>query len=434
MTTPSDQPLLYKAEEESGETVEIYLTINGQEHKRKVRSYSGRNANLEPWCKMHLSFEGICSNWNIENNGPRKFEVYSQLLDENALSTWNLILDQEPARNNDAFNDAINIFVLEMSSGNPRNKAAQYFETHEVRKRRGNDVQEHYRRLKQLFTYHDMLPGNSPFLNDQTPEALRLRKKILCSSFPDAWGKAFNTMTMRELEDPTVDEKTLINFMQQWKNKTDSLDAQRQRIRQGSGRGGRMSYQGRGRYQGPPRSQGRGRGYYGRGYHNYRPRYQSQPYSSISQGYSNYQGNNPFQRYPPSYNNFRGRGNYRGGGNNFRGYSPRQAGNRNQGNGGNRAPMGNTGRGYQQPQQHHYAESHYNQEAEGFVPEGNVQELDQGGMPFAEMQSAEQDQQDNYFVQGTEHDYAVPTPEIDQHDFNDQEQHFDESYFNNGDY
>ena len=183
MTTPSDQPLRYKAEEDIWDTVEIYLTILGQEHKRKLRSFSGRNANLEPWCKMHLSFESICKNWSIENNGPRKFEVYSKLLDENALSTWNLILDQYPARNNDAFNAAIDIFVREMSSGNPRNKAAQYFETPEVRKRHGDDGQEHYRRLNQLFTYHDMLPGNSPFLNDQTPEALRLNKKFLCASF-----------------------------------------------------------------------------------------------------------------------------------------------------------------------------------------------------------------------------------------------------------
>ncbi|KAL3932826.1 MAG: hypothetical protein SGBAC_010667 [Bacillariaceae sp.] len=186
MTMPSDQPLCYKTEEDNAGFLEVYLTVNDQDHKRKLRSYSGRDANLEPWCKMHILFQNLCKNWGIDNNGPKKVEVYSQLLDENAATTWNIILAQNPARNNEAFADAVDLFVRKMSNGNPSNKAALYFETAEVCKRHGENVQLHYRRLKTLFTYHDMLPGNSPFLDDMSPEALCLRKKFLCVSFPDA--------------------------------------------------------------------------------------------------------------------------------------------------------------------------------------------------------------------------------------------------------
>mmetsp|Transcript_1730 Transcript_1730/g.3806 ORF Transcript_1730/g.3806 Transcript_1730/m.3806 type:complete len:290 (+) Transcript_1730:31-900(+) len=285
-------------------------------------------------------------------------------------------------------------------------------------------VRAHYRRLDLLFTYNDMLPGNSPLLCSETAASLRLRKKLIFATFPPKWQQMF-IQQKGDISENAIQEGQIVSFMKNTKALMDASFTSQERVRERTGRARNGP-----RYQGPRGGRG-GRGRGGRFGFN-RPRLPpSQPYPnyqgfrSQNQNYQNrnyYQGNpQAQQRFPPR--NYGGRyGNYQGG---------RNQGNRNQGN---RAPMNAPGRGYynNRPQQH-YAESHFNHQEAGnsFVPEGNVPDGNQGGMPYAEAHGAGQDQQEHYHHQVRQ--YAQQPS--DGYYYGDQGQYFDDSYYGSyGDY
>jgi hypothetical protein len=425
----STQPLYYKPEDLSEETIKVSYTMNdGTTRKKQLKTFDGTlKGGLEQWCAAHMDFLNVCRQWHIQNNGAGKFEVYSQILTGTALANWNKLIDEDPSRSSDSFDQRVIDLVNAMYPGNPRNKASEYFVSEGVRKRRNGEVGVHFNRLCLLMRYHDLLPGTSPLLCDGSAEGDRLRRDILIGSFPVKWGMQFR-LQVGDVSNIQNDQEILI-FMVNKKDLMDASEIVKSDVRsrsgrghagprhQGNFRGGRGGRQGRGF--------GNGRGFYNRPQLNYRP-YPN--YMNQQQG--NFQGNRPFHQVPRYQPN-----NYRGGFGGSRNQQGRQ-GNRNHGYRGN---PNQSGRGFP-AQQHYMGESHFIQEAgNGFVPGGNNGGMPSDGTSAAGMQSAgSAQQQQHYFMNDNSmNDEQMNMNQNDElsYFYSDSSQYFDDSYYQaNGDY
>jgi len=377
-----------------------------RERKAKVPLYLGKTKNLESFCTMFLSFKNLCKHWSLTGNtnvvGSLKFALFEKHLGGNALHEWQRIANNAANFTVAQFKNSVDTFIIRMSAGrSPRNNASSFLNSDAVRKTMKTDVSEHIRRLELLCFYHDMLPGTSQLL-DETDDISQLTKKtIIYKSFPKQWQDLFRQQK-GPIEDPSITVQMMEDYFQATKILKDNTHAAKERVRERTGRAGPHrsrtgSYNHRSSHRGG-RSNGNSR--YGD------RRLGSQPYPS----YNNQGQQNGGNRYPPrSTSNYQGRPT--GNNQNQRRFGNQATNNRSTGN--------SQGRG---SQNHHYAESHYNQEAECFVPDGTVPVEDQGGMPQGGMPSAEEqraeeqpDQDDQYFVQGQivrdQHEMYAPSEE-----------------------
>ncbi|CAJ1954282.1 unnamed protein product [Cylindrotheca closterium] len=341
------------------------ISNNGadRERKAKVPLYLRKTKNLESFCTMFLSFKNLCKHWSLTGNtnaiGALEFALFEQHLGGNALHEWQIISNNAPSNSVAQFKNSVDTFITRMSAGkSPRNNASSFLKSPAVRKTMKTDVSEHIRRLELLCFYHDMLPGTSQKLDETDNISVLAKKTIIYKSFPKQWQDLL-CQQKGPIEDPSITVAIMEEYFQATTIRMDNTLAAKER-----------PY----------------------------PKYQNQ-------GQQN--GGN---RYPPRpTNNYQGRPS--GNNQNQRRFGNQAPNNRAPNN---RPPGNSQGRGFQN---HHYAESHFNQEAGCFVPDGTVPVEDQGGMPQGGMpqggmpqggmpsaveQHAEDqpEQNDQYFVQG----------------------------------
>ncbi|CAJ1938501.1 unnamed protein product [Cylindrotheca closterium] len=103
------------------------------------------------------------------------------------------------------FEDSVDEFICEYTGENPKYQANMYlFDTsNHIRKPYNTEIGIHANRLKTLFMYHDMLPGNCSNVNDENdPGQIRKRKLALFRSFPIDWQGDF----INSRNDPANDD------------------------------------------------------------------------------------------------------------------------------------------------------------------------------------------------------------------------------------
>ena len=391
-----DQPLTYKKPDF---TLRYEKCIMGNLKKQVPIWEAPSGANLEPFCEMFMAFQRTMQEWNFANNGANKFTAFSQFLSGRALHQWDVISAQvraEDGVNNNSFIKAVKLLVEAISEPDPRDSAYEYLtatkDASNVKKRLNDDVFTHAARLQLLFFYHDLLPGTTPNLGElDDPNQVKMQKKLLFDSFPEAWQDEFLKSKALPVKDPAVTWHEILRFMSTHKSAVDRQRARKETNNVRRTRGGRG--------HAASRAPHGGRGANPRSH---------QPYPSNFQG--NYQGNNQGYRYPPRYGgsnpsgrNFQGR---RPGG--FQGRYPSNNRNQNQ-----RGP--NQGCGpppppnyqNQQFQQSYHAEPHFGENSS--VPEWNQGGMPSGGMPNSGMLSAGNGQPGNqndsyYYSHGNEQD------------------------------
>lgn len=394
MVSATDQILTKEIHEVNVTAVNVRYELNGFTHQRRIKPYTADDENMEPWCRMDLTFRNTMKDWGCNNGtqatqGANMFACYPQFLEGNARETWELCRSNYGATSLANFQNCKRDFVIELSSETARNQVAEYLLSEHVRKKHNEPVMAHVKRLRTLMIYHDMLPGNSQLLTDGSEQGNRLSKEIVLLSFPLKWRADFRK-SRGDWTLPTVEVSHIATFMRDKKVESD-MESQFNRMRRGGGRG-RNSQRGGGRGH-----SNRGFRQPGRGHS--RPSHYS-PYPP-----NNYNNRNPPNRYGnTNYGNYNNGNNYRSSnGSNYRnnnGRGPTQ---------GNRAPMNSYGGRNQPPRQNFHfqqeQDSHFIQQgAESSVPDGNVPEGNQAEMPSAEMHNAEQHYHyDNIQQQAAQH-------------------------------
>ncbi|CAJ1953132.1 unnamed protein product [Cylindrotheca closterium] len=178
---------------------------DGGEREAKVPLYLGKGSNLEPFCRMYISFKNLCAQWEITGNGAGianlKFRLFCLHLSGQALNKLNVIETNVTNRTIVQFKNSVDRFITKMSAGaNPRNSASRFLKSIACRKSMKTDVSRHIRQLELLCFYHDMLPGTSQKLceNDE---------------FPPNWQNTFHQQK-GTIEDPNVTLQMVKTYMQ----------------------------------------------------------------------------------------------------------------------------------------------------------------------------------------------------------------------------
>ena len=338
-----EQPLKYhKTKRDNVRQQYVFHNLNGGSVRKLVDTYNGSSGGeMESWCETHLTFSTTMKDWGI-TTGPLKFEKYPLFLSDHARTIWDQEKSNANGMSNNEFNNCVQWLVTRIAGPNPCDKCSEYLILESAVNRPYKvDVYMHASRLETLFTYHDMLPGNTPKMMTNTEEAVLKRKRILFFSFPPEWQSEFNRRYPHGYADPQVSWNDIVEYMRglriylSEKKQLDERRAERRRQRSG-------------RTQQDNNRTGR------------RPNYrsmQNRPYPT-AQNYRRYpsQGTNQFQRNLNNNNRFQAR---QGGGRfqTNQGAPTRNQGNRNQ-NGGRPNFSRNRNQNFQRQQQHSN-EQHY---------------------------------------------------------------------------
>ncbi|CAJ1945763.1 unnamed protein product [Cylindrotheca closterium] len=188
----SDSPLAYKAREVTNPVMQYVSSFdNNFERKQKVEVWNGASGkNVEPLLRSIQSFRNISSEWGL-NQGRQKKALFKQFLTAEPHMTYQRISDAHGNSVQD-FEDSVDEFICEYTGENPKYQANMYlFDTsNHIRKPYNTEIGIHANRLKTLFMYHDMLPGNCSNVNDENnPGQTRKRKLALFRSFPQLIGR-----------------------------------------------------------------------------------------------------------------------------------------------------------------------------------------------------------------------------------------------------
>ena len=359
----------------------VTVTLDG--NKAKIRPWAANDGcDLEYYCEVLLEYRNLEKKWGFEvgnGTGPKKFEVFHQLLTDDALSHWIDIVDDQGEghpQNANNFNKCLRLLTEAVAGTKPRNRVTAYLEDPVlVAKRIGMTVAQHGARLAKLIRYHDLLHGDTAELGGNAPDKVLQRKKILFTSFPEPWRREFLKHN-DEIHIPGNTWQKILRKMELYKT-GETIDQIRRSPRNNTGR---SQAQGGMRRSGGGRGHGRMSSYGGRG--------QSNRYASY-RPYQNYSGN--YQRYGNS-------GNYRPAGQYQNSFPPRNQGNRASGGryASNNRYQGrfqgrnNGGRGrFPQRNQNYQYHQHYHAEE---VAGGN-----QGNQQDTQMTSAEQHGTDSYY-------------------------------------
>ncbi|CAJ1938499.1 unnamed protein product [Cylindrotheca closterium] len=200
-----DSPLAYKAREVTNPVMQyVSFFDNNFERKRKVEVWNGASGkNVEPLLRSIQSFRNISSEWGL-NQGRQKKALFKQFLTAEPHMTYQRISDAHGNSVQD-FEDSVDEFICEYTGENPKYQANMYlFDTsNHIRKPYNTEIGIHANRLKTLFMYHDMLPGNCSNVNDENdPGQIRKRKLALFRSFPIDWQGDF----INSRNDPANDD------------------------------------------------------------------------------------------------------------------------------------------------------------------------------------------------------------------------------------
>ncbi|CAJ1929872.1 unnamed protein product [Cylindrotheca closterium] len=136
-----------------------------------------------------------------------------------------------------------------------------------IRRPYNTEIGIHANRLKTLFMYHDMLPGNCSNVNDENdPAQIRKRELALFRSFPLDWQGDFINLQNDLANDDNIAWKDIVSWMTQKKRTVDRKklmqESSQRRARPGNRTGGRGLQQNR----------------FGGGHGHVRPSYGFQPY------------------------------------------------------------------------------------------------------------------------------------------------------------
>ncbi|CAJ1935952.1 unnamed protein product [Cylindrotheca closterium] len=417
-----DSPLAYKAREVTNPVMQYVSSFNNNfERKRKVEVWNGASGkNVEPLLRSIQSFRNISSEWGL-NQGRQKKALFKQFLTAEPHMTYQRISDAHGNSVQD-FEDSVDEFICEYTGENPKYQANMYlFDTsNHIRKPYNTEIGIHANRLKTLFMYHDMLPGNCSNVNDENdPGQIRKRKLALFRSFPIDWQGDFINSRNDPANDDNITWKDIVSWMTQKKRTVDRKrlmqESSPRRTRPGNRTGGRGLHHNR--FRG-----GRGHGRPSNGYQPY-PRPSSSPRYSQGTSQSFQRGGNSQQqnqgRFQPRHPNNGGRG---------RGFNGQRGGRSQSGRFQPGRNYQGRGQSHQQNSQNFYAESHYNQEAEGFAVECSVPEWNQDGMSYGGMPSAEQYQHQEQYYQAEENQQWNDQYNYEQEEYYPEEQEAHEHF------
>lgn len=394
----SNAPISYEVQLPNADaeptTATLVNTIGGITEKRKIPVFTGYS--VEEWCNMDQAFTTVMNDWNI-TTGPPKFKYYAQCLQKDARQVW----DASTAALNAAQRthprwETERAKLIENYSGRyPRPKTLHYLRSPAVKKRHDADVRRHHGRMKTLFAFHDLLPGDTPTILDNED----VRKELVMGSFPERWQGDFALHKGQYAAD-TIQELDIVDYMVEKKIESDRNEAIKQRSHPH-------------KKKGPPSRNGNPSRYSG----GFRP-------------------SSTFSPYPSSFNN---RGYSRSGGFQNRGSSYR--GNRSFGN--NRHNNGNNNNNNRQPSNSYRNQSSSNQQrppqqnqqqqsyfldADGQIPDGDSSERASAEMHNAEMHfNTELCDHERQAEQHHHHYYYNGPPEPESHHYDDL-QHDDEPH------
>ncbi|CAJ1956202.1 unnamed protein product [Cylindrotheca closterium] len=259
-----DSPLAYKAREVTNPVMQyVSFFDNNFERKQKVEVWNGASGkNVEPLLRSIQSFRNISSEWGL-NQGRQEKALFKQFLTVELHMTYQRISDAHGNSVQD-FEDSVNEFICKYTGENPKYQANMYlFDTsNHIRKPYTTEIGIHANRLKTLFMYHDMLPGNCSNVNDENnPGQIRKRKLALFRSFPIDWQGDFINLRNDPANDDNITWKHIVSWMTQKKRTVDRKklmqESSPRRTRPGNRTGGRGLHHNRfggGRGHGQPRN------------------------------------------------------------------------------------------------------------------------------------------------------------------------------------
>ncbi|CAJ1929760.1 unnamed protein product [Cylindrotheca closterium] len=381
-----DSPLAYKSREVTNPVMQyVSFFDNNFEWKQKVEVWNGASGkNVEPLFRSIQSFCNISSEWGL-NQSRQKKALFKQFLTAEPHMTYHRISDAHGNSVQD-FEDSANEFICNYTCENPKYQVNMYlFDTSNyIRKLCNTEIGIHANRLKTLFVYHNMLPGNcSNVNNENNPGQIWKRKLALSRSFTIDWQgdfinsqndpannniveEAFTKIVLVVVVVMFVQAILAINHPQDPRTLQDVLKG----IHKGFQRGGSSQQQKQGRFQPRnPNNGGRGRGFNGQ-----------------------HSGHSQTGRFQLG-QNYQGRG-----------------------------------QSQQQNNQNYNAESHYNQEAESFAAEGSVPEWNQDRMSCGGMPSAEQYQNQEHYYQAEENQQWNDQFNFEEEEYYPEEQEAEEHF------